>query len=74
VASRTFILEPDETPLDVIVVNQGTLWTFTPTTTAGEDWMDDHIPHAQRLGKTRAVEWRYGEGIALAMQEDGVRI
>jgi hypothetical protein len=72
---RTFILEPDETPLDVTVVNQGTIWTFTPTTTAGEDWIDDHLPpDTPRLGITRAVEWRYGEGIALAMQNDGLRI
>jgi len=67
-----------DAPHDVVVSNQGTVWTFYLETPDAQDWVTssgvraETEPH-QWLGEhILVVDHRYGEDVVLGMREDGL--
>lgn len=59
--------------VDLKVENHGTIFLLRPVSSAGQAWIDEHIPEdAQSLGNAVAVEHRYIEDIVEGALEDGL--
>lgn len=58
---------------DIEVENHGTIFLLRPLTTAGQEWLNEHIPEdAQTMGNAVACEPRYAIDIVVGMQRDGL--
>ena len=55
---------------DVEVSNHGSIWLFRAQTDEAEAWMRDHTD-GHWLGRSLAVEHRYGPSFAQALEDDG---
>ena len=71
----TFELVPEARPmLDFVVVNHGSVVTFTPLTIEADAWWDENVVDGPRLGTTRAVEPRLAENLLHGIQAEGFTI
>jgi hypothetical protein len=60
---------------DILVTNHGTIVTFLPLSTAGEEWCSEHLPDdTPMMGKQYCVEHRYARDIADGMVNDGLEV
>lgn len=61
---------------DVTVRNDGSIWTFTPRTVQGEEWIDRKVLSEswQWMGDVLCVDWRFGEPLVRGMQGDGLSV
>jgi hypothetical protein len=60
---------------DLAVHNHGSIFLLQPTSVAGSEWIDQHIPEdAMTWGDSIVVEHRYIEDIVIGAQYDGLEI
>lgn len=63
--------------MDVIVSNEGSLFTFTLKTSAARAWVEENVQLEgwQWLGtRTFAVDHRYADQLAAGMQDAGLEV
>lgn len=72
---RVFELHPGVKPqLDFVVINHGTVWTFSPLTLEAEGWWEENVEDTVALGNARAVEHRYASAIIDGLTDAGFTI
>jgi hypothetical protein len=60
---------------DIEVSNHGTIFIFTPLTSAARDWVAEFLPEdAQRWAGGTVVEHRFIADIILGAQRDGLSV
>lgn len=60
---------------DFIVANHGTICLLTPSSCAGKQWANDHLPRdAMHWNGAVVVEPRYIEDIAQGIIDDGLTV
>lgn len=66
--------------VDVIVIDHGSIWLFTPVTSAARQWFTDNLTDSGRFddhqwfGGALAVEARFVQELIEAIQIDGLKI
>ena len=59
---------------DIEVRNAGTIFTFTPVSNKGLEWLETYAGDAQRFGSAFIVEHRYAQEIAQAALDYGLEV
>jgi hypothetical protein len=60
--------------IDLVVRDEGTIWLFTPLTSAASEFLSKHIqPDAQYFGDSLVVEHRYVEDLLHGLGEHGLK-
>jgi hypothetical protein len=64
------------TTVDVLVSNQGTIFTFTPLTSAAREWIEENVASEgwQWLGGSLCVEHRYASDLGRGMREANLEL
>jgi hypothetical protein len=58
---------------DFEVSNQGTIFIFTPLTSAAREWVAEFLPqHAQQWAGGVVIEHRYISDVVIGAQRDGL--
>lgn len=59
---------------DFVVSDQGTIWLFTPLTSAASQFLSEHIQNdAQYFGPSLAVEHRFVYDLLIGLRDHGLR-
>jgi hypothetical protein len=61
-----------ENQADVEVMNEGTIFLFTPLTQEAKDWIESHVEDPMYYGNSLVVEHRYALDLAEGMVNDGL--
>ena len=57
---------------DALVRNEGTIFLFSPLTSAAKQWIDENVrPNAQWFGNALVVEHRYAADLAAGCEKLG---
>lgn len=60
---------------DVTVVNDGTLFLFTPQTDAAREWLQENVQEdAMWFGGALVVEMRYAADLAMGLGSAGLKV
>ena len=61
---------------DFEIRNEGTVFTVTPLTLAGREWLDANVESEgwQWLGRSLVVDHRYAGGLVEAILESGLEV
>jgi hypothetical protein len=60
-------------PIQTLVNNVGTLYTFCPLTPRATEWIDEHVQdNALWFGHALIVEHRYAWALAQGMKDEGL--
>lgn len=59
---------------DIGVRDEGTIVLFAPRSLAGEAWLDEAIPHAERFGPWYVAEHRFAGDIIEGATGDGLLV
>ena len=59
---------------DVTVTNGGSIFLVTPQNENVRDWFKEHVPDAQMLGSSIAVEPRFLHGLLEGLEDHGFSV
>jgi len=77
---RSLMLTPEQQAeltdvIDVQVSNEGSLFLFTPLTTAAREWINENVTgETTWFGNALVVEHRYAGDLAQGMAGDGLEV
>jgi hypothetical protein len=65
---------PTQSNPDFVVRSEGTMWLFTPQTSAAFEFLTEHIqPDAMYFGPSLAVEHRFVYELLVGLRKHGLR-